>query len=155
MNDLRNTLSWEAKEYIHVEKKPDWFWSVAIISIGVAIASFLFHNILFGIFSLLAGFTISLFAAKQPETVSFSISPRGIQAGSTLYPYSALKSFWVIHDGPEPKILLQSKKTLVPQIILPLGDANTGDIQSLLQTYLREEEQYEPLPHKIMDKLGY
>ena len=39
-------IIWEEYHYIHFEKNKDWKWSVGIVSITVALISFMFLNII-------------------------------------------------------------------------------------------------------------
>jgi len=51
-------IEWDAHEYEHRERSPDWFWAVGIISVSVAVAAVIFGNIIFGILVIIAAFTL-------------------------------------------------------------------------------------------------
>ena len=148
-------FEWRAFEYLHYEKTADWFWALGIITISIAVASILFKNILFAIFILLSGSVLGLYAKRRPQIISCRLTERGLQFGRNLYQYNSLESFWVETEDGEPKILLQSKRAVMPLIIVPILDRDAGIIRDFLSRYLREEEKTEPLSQKIMQFLGF
>ena len=104
----------------------------------------------------MAGFVILLYGAKKPRLVSFSITPRGIAIGKRLYPYNDLKSFWLHYDPPRKRELsLRSKKTLMPSIVLPLGQTDPNEVRTILTKFLKEEEQEESMIDTISDHLKF
>lgn len=147
-------LTWQAYEYNYHEKTSDWFWALWIITISLAVASILFKNTLFAIFLVLASLALSLYAKREPEIITCRLTDRGLQFGKTLYPYQTLDSFWVNEDM-HPKIIVQSKKVVMPLLIIPIGNLNPAAVRDFLTRYLREEEHQEPLTQKIMDFLGF
>ena len=118
----RDSISWRGQEYFFIEKSPDWFWTLGIIAIAGAVAAAIWGNVLFAILILVGAFALAMFAARQPEEVSFEISPKGIRTGDTLYPYPSLDVFWVEHEDEEEdaKLLVRSKKLMMPLIVVPL-----------------------------------
>src|SRR3989344_243486 len=87
-------IEWDAHEYEHKERGPDWFWAAGIISVSVAIASIIFGNIIFGIFILVASFALALFINREPKTILVMVNEKGVGRGKIFYPYSSLQSFW-------------------------------------------------------------
>src|SRR3989344_5061101 len=83
-------IEWDAHEYEHKERSPDWFWAVGIISVSVAIASVIFGNIIFAILVIISAFSLSLFINRPPENAHMVIDERGITKNRTHYPYSTL-----------------------------------------------------------------
>ena len=150
-----DAITWEAPEYIYKEKGVDWFWAVGIIVVSLAIASFVYNNVLFAILIIIGGFTLIMYAVKKPQQVRFTINERGVGINTTLYPYSALESFGIEEYGTEPKILIKSKKALMPYIALPMRKEDGEAIRNYLSKYLKEAEHTEPLPQKIMEYLGF
>lgn len=144
-------LEWEALEYEHIEKTPDWFWGLALVALAAIAAAIFFENLLFAVVILLSAFTFALYGARAPKMERFSITDRGVSVGNNLYPYQTLDSFWV-HDSPEsrPVLLIKSKKTLMPLIAIPITHVNPRDIRERLLDELPEEEHHEPLSDKLM-----
>ncbi len=151
----KEPLVWETYEYEHSEKTPDWFWAFGIVVVTGVIASYLLGNILFAVLIAIGGFTMALLASRHPDEWTCELSSRGLKINNTLYPFSTLESFWVEDDGVTGKIILKSKKTIMPELIIPLEDLDPGYIREFLSTYLEEEEMHEPLSHIIMERLGF
>lgn len=150
-------ISWRALEHKHTEKSADWFWIIGVITITGAILSLYFNNILLAILITIAGFTSFLHGHTQPKILEFKITRKGIQAGSSVFTYSALESFWVIDEEINDRVILKSKKFLMPYIILPFDSTKTDpdEIRDYLLEYLNEEELQEPLSQLIMERLGF
>lgn len=150
-------IEWRALEHNHQEKSTDWFWIVGVISIAGAILAAYFDNLLLAILIVLAGFTSLLHGHTQPQVIDFKITRKGVQAGPSLFPFSTLKSFWVIDEDINDRIILRSKKFLMPYIILPFDSTKTDPdaIREYLLEYLNEEEMEEPISQLIMERLGF
>ena len=96
------------------------------------------------------------FSMTAPKTVSISINQKGIVVGKEMYPFATLDAFWVESaDGEDQKILLKSKKLIMPLIAIPLEEHHHLDVREFLLNYLPEVEMHEPLSQKIMEKLGF
>jgi hypothetical protein len=153
---MENNISWQALEYKHKEKTNDWYWAVIIIAISIAITAFILGNGLFGILIIIGTATLIMFSTRGPEVINIKIDQRGLVVGKDLYPFATLEEFWVdITDDHNHKILLKSKKTLMPLITIPLEEHHHLDVRELLLHYLPEKEMHEPLSHKIMERLGF
>ncbi len=129
---LKTTVSWWADEYPYVPKSGQWYWAVGIFTLTFLVVSVLIHNFLFAILMVLAGFTVALYGARRPRTTRFSVSARGVEIGSRLYPYELLESFWVRDDPHAKELDIVSKKILVPRITIPLGDADPAEVREIL-----------------------
>lgn len=141
------SISWQSPEYHYYEKSSDWFWTLGIITIGLAMASIILKNFLLALFVFIAGFTIALYGARRPKIINFSIDHRGIIIGNKeIYPYSNLKSFWVEYDPQEEKeLIIESKKFFMPRISILLDNADPQAIRQCLLKYLKEEKTEESL----------
>ena len=149
-------IEWDAHEYEHKERSPDWFWAVGIISVSIAATSVILGNIIFGILILIGAFSLSLFANRPPSYIHMTMDERGVTRGRVRYPYSTLESFWIDTDHPHKKIILRSEKLLMPLIVVPLGDdADVDQIHEKLSNFLREEFHSLPFVEKILEYLGF
>ena len=149
-------LEWDAHEYEHKERSPDWFWAVGIVSVSVAVAAVIFGNIIFGIFILTAVFALALFINRPPENVRVVVDEKGITKDRIHYPYSTLQSFWIDVEHSHPKILLSSDKIFLPLIIIPLGsDVDPEKLSELLSQSLAEKYHSLPFVEKLIEYLGF
>lgn len=139
-------IEWQVPEYEFHQKSPDWFWALGIITIALFFSAIFLRSFLFGILTLLAGFSIALYGARRPSIVSFGVGPRGMQIGDRIYNYEDLKSFWVNYNPPYKKeLIIESKKTFMPHIVIMLGDTDPEKIRDYLLQFLKEEKIEESL----------
>lgn len=149
------SLTWQAPEYNHYQRTPDWFWAVGIITLSIAILSFIYNNALFGILIILSAGILVFYTIRAPETVDYEINQRGIVVGKDLHPYLTIESFWIETRHNDPKLILRSKRNLLPYIIIPVHEESVDDIASVLAEFLDEKEMQEPASHKVMEYLGF
>ncbi|MBP6994102.1 hypothetical protein KBB12_02575 [Candidatus Woesebacteria bacterium] len=153
----RQPISWQAHEYVHVEKTPDWYWALGLIAIAGAVVALMYENILFALLILILAFVLALFAARQPNVIHFSLTQRGVRIEEELYPYNALESFAVHELSPNhaPKLILKPKKFLAPVIVIPIEDVDADDVHDFMLAFLEEDEHTEPTIHHVMEWLGF
>jgi hypothetical protein len=154
----KDPFIWEAEEYYFQEKTSDWYWAVGIIGVSVAVLSIIFGNTLFAVLILLSTFSLALFASKRPSILRFEVSKKGIMIGKTLYPFGTLDSFWVEdnrHIGRPSKLIVKSRKAMVPLIAVPLGDINPEEVRDFLMDHLLEDHHVEPLGQKFLEFFGF
>lgn len=149
------TFRWQAPEFNYQRKRGDWYLKVGILTFSIAVAAYVLNNFLFSILTLLSGFTLALFGAKQPEVIDMEISNKGVRIHDTLHPYSELEHFWISEEGREPKVLLHGRRMLHTDIIMPLGDADPEMVREELLKNLEEEEMAEPFVQRLIDRIGF
>ena len=153
---MDEVLTWDTPEHHHFEKSSDWYWSLGIIAVSVAILCILLNNVLFGIFILLAAFTASLYANKPPRLIHVEVGPRSIQVEHKRFDYRGLESFWIEeHVQPQPSIILKSKKTFTPYIVIPIGHISINEVHTYLRRRLPEVEHHESIGHRILEYFGF
>lgn len=156
-----HTLTWTAPEYEHREHGADWYWSLGIISVSLAVAFVIVGNMLLSIIILLGVGTLLYYAKHPPKDVAFEISKKGILAGETMYMWDTLESFWIVKrddsskDVHRSKILLISKKLMMPHIVVPLDESIVEEVHQILSHMLHEERQVETLPERLIHKIGF
>ncbi|MFA6430608.1 MAG: hypothetical protein WC229_03225 [Candidatus Paceibacterota bacterium] len=153
---MNEQIIWHTLEYKKREKTTDWYWAVIIIAISIVIISIMMDNVLFAILVVLAVTSLLMFSNREPVVIEVEISGKGVRVEKELYPFISLEAFWVdAIDEDEPKIILKSKKVVMPLIVIPIDEYNHEDIRLVLLDKLEEKELHEPLPQKIMAKLGF
>lgn len=161
MEEYDYQISWVAPEHEHREHSADWYWAVGIISVSLAVAFVIVGNTLLSVIIILGMGTLLAYAKHPPRTLEYKLSKKGVGAGETLYPWETLESFWVLEGKDnirfhrDPKILLTSKKTFMPHIVIPLAEHVIDEVHQSLAHMLHEEHQVEPLPERLMRKIGF
>ena len=153
---MENKISWRALEYKRKEKTADWYWAVILIALAIVVISFILHDALFAILIIISTAILLSFSLVAPKTVKISMDQKGIIVEKEMYPFATLESFWVESVNEEnQKIILKSKKVIMPLIIIPLEEYHHLDVREFLLKYLPEVEMHEPLSQLIMEKLGF
>ena len=156
MDDSIHAITWEAPEHHHVDKSSDWFWVLGIIALSGAVAAFFFGNYLFALVILLGSGVMALRAVKPPRIVPFMVGRKGVRAGDRLFPYNSLDSFCIDEEDERgPQLLLKSKRTHMPLIVMPIPEEYADDIEAILRERLPEEELNEPLGYKLLELFGF
>jgi len=119
-------FAWEAPEYEYIEKHPKWYWVMGLILLAIIVYAM--------------GYA---YAEREPRLIRMEINPDGVIVDKIMYEYDDLKSFWIFYEVETGfKILsLHSKKTFLPHIHIPVGDANPILIREVLLNYLPEIKQ--------------
>lgn len=161
MEEHSYQVSWFAPEHEHREHSADWYWAVSIVSVSLAIAFIIVGNILLSVIIILGISTLLFHAKHPPRTIEYKLSKKGVSAGDRLYPWETLESFWILEGKNDvrfhrdPKILLTSKKAFMPHIVIPLTDFIIDEVRESLSHMLHEVPQNEPLPERLMRKIGF
>lgn len=148
-------ISWAAPEHLYTEKRLDWYWSVGIITLAVAAVAFIFGNVITGIFVIVAAVALVLHASRPPRTLNYEINDRGIVAGDILYPFLTLESFWIPHDETPSKIILKSRKLLMPYIIIYIDEVDPEEVRQVMLTYIAETMHREPILKHLLERFGF
>lgn len=147
-------ITWQAVEYERPPRSADWFWGLGVLMILGIILSLIFGNFLLAIIILLGGFVLIKQNKQEPVLTTYEVNNDGVRAGNTFYPYKNLDSFWVAYKQERPKLLLESKRSFMPLIDLPLGDTNPQALHNFLLKRLKAEEHEESIINALADWLN-
>ncbi|MBU6232049.1 MAG: hypothetical protein KGI45_00640 [Patescibacteria group bacterium] len=148
-------IAWSAPEHLYTEKSPDWYWAVGIVTLALAVVSFIFGDIITSIFILVAAVALVLHAARPPRNIYHEINDRGIIIHDRLYSFLELDSFWIPHQGLPPKIILKSRRLFMPYIVIFIDEVDPEDVRAVLLRYIAETEHHEPLLKHLLERLGF
>ena len=155
-------LEWSGLEYEEKERGADWFLALGIIIFSSVTASIIYHNYFFATLLLLSGILLGFFATKKPDTISYELNERGLKAGTHLYPYENIQSFYIqIGASPKgeilkPTLFIKSERAFMPILSIPIEDNIAEDIHYVLSSQnVPEEEMREHLSFKVMEMLGF
>ncbi|MBX2866532.1 hypothetical protein KTR10_01040 [Candidatus Kaiserbacteria bacterium] len=154
--EVIQSITWEAPEHAHIEKTTDWFWVVGLLTIASAAAAFIFGNILFGLVIIFGAVALVTHALRDPHTIPFAITARGVRIDGDLYPYATLAGYALdVENRHGPQLLLRNRKTFAPLLILPIPEEYIDEIEDVISLRLPEEELEEPLSHQILEFFGF
>lgn len=158
------SIKWTAPEYYHIPKTADWFWAVGIIAASIVVLSFIYGDVLLGILILIGTFSVFLHANKESVIREIELDEKGIRIDRRFFPYRTLDSFWIdAHEFEHDeygnivfaKLLVKSKKTFMPLIVIVVEYPDTEEIREFLSIFLPEEEHRESLAHKLAEYFGF
>lgn len=148
-------IRWTADEYAVKRRGRDWYWALGIVAVAAAITAIIIGNFLFAAVIVIGSLVLMLYARRVPVAFQFEINGKGIVIGDRLYPFRTLESFWIPEEGA-PRIIVHSKRLLVPQIVIPLSDeVSIDEVHAALQKSLEEEEHTEPLSERLGEWFGF
>lgn len=155
-------MVWEEYSHIYFPKDKDWKWSVGIISVTIALISFMFSNITFGVLILVATGVLLLHAFKEPKLVRFEINTKGVRVDQEFWAFPDIRYFW-IEDNREhhlhSRILFATNGVLDSLLILNLPFSATNDeihdIHEELVKILPEQRVNESIFQKLLEYLGF
>ncbi len=148
-------ISWDAPEHYHTTKTNDWYWSVGIVTLALAAVAFIFGNIITGIFVVVAAVALVIHAAHPARLLSIEINDRGIAIEGRLYTFVSLESFWIPHDQHPPKLLIKSRRLLMPLICIYIHEIEPEKVRQIMLRYIAETEHNEPFLKHILERFGF
>ena len=149
-------IQWHAPEYFFYTKSREWFIALSIVALALLVVAVFLKDFLFAVVIVVGAVALALHAKHPPREIEAEVNRTGLLVNQTFYPYSSLQSFWIDqHNRRGPKLLARSQKLLMPLIIVPLGEQDVDVVHGFLENYLPQQEQYEPLSHKLLEYLGF
>jgi hypothetical protein len=150
-----SSLSWTVQEFEQKERHPDWLWTVGLVFGLAAVVSFFYGNIFFGIFLVIAGIVVIIYALQKPKLLAIRIEEKGVMVNEELIPFEKTIQFWLDETGKPDKLLLQVKGSFVPIISLPLEGVDAATIRNTLAPHLKESFLRESRSIALFDRFGF
>ena len=148
-------LSWTTLEFEEKDRHPDWLWYAGLIFGIAATISFFYGNIFFGIFLVIAGVLVIMFAMRKPSTITVSFYEKEIVIDNEHILYARIKQFWIDETGKPDKLLLLVKGSFVPMLTVPLGGVTAEVVRTEMMKHAPQVEMRESLGTKIAERLGF
>ena len=150
-----NELTWQALEFERHDKSASWYialWIIAIGLIGVAVITKAWLMIALVI---LGAIVLSMYAAKDPRMVTFSLTDNDLHIAQRIYPLERFASFWIF-EGEEHDILsLTPRHFYQPHFKILLPKEYSSDARLLLRPRVDEEQHEESFIDALADRLGF
>lgn len=148
-------VTWTTLEYEQPDRHRDWNWYVGLIAVIIAVISFFYGNIFFGIFIIIAGITVILYALRAPRHLTIVINKDGININQSLLPYATVQQFWLDETDKQDKLLLLVKGAFIPLLILPLQGITADTVRDALKPHIPEVEMRQSRSVKFFEGLGF
>lgn len=150
-------VSWTASEFIAYQKDTGWYIKALLVLVVIAGLSYLITSgdiASVVIIVIVIGVFIS-FASRQPRTLTYQVTNKGLQVGEKLYAYNTLKSFAVIDEGNINSIDLIPLKRFMPSVSIYFDPKDETAIVQALGEFLPKEDRQQAPIDKLMHKIRF
>lgn len=148
-------LSWTTLEFEEKDRHPDWIWYAGLVFVIAAILSFFYGNIFFGIFLIVAGAAVVLFAMRKPKHINIMLDEKEIILDEEHIAYERVRQFWIDELEKPDKLLLLVKGGFVPMMAIPLENVTADTVRTKMKAHAPEVMMRESLGVKIAERLGF
>jgi hypothetical protein len=150
-----DTLTWTTLEFEPQERHRDWNWYAGLVALIVAIVAFFYGDFFFGIFAIIAGITVVIYALLPPKHLTITINKDGVSINNETIVYANIKQFWLDETDKQDKLLLLVKGSFVSLLGLPLQGVTAESVRSALLPHIPEVEMRESRSIKLFEHLGF
>jgi hypothetical protein len=148
-------VTWTTLEYEQPDRHRDWNWYAGLVAVVIAVIAFFYGNIFFGIFIIVAGATVILYALRSPKHLTIVIKNDGVAINETLIPYTNIQQFWLDETDKQDKLLLLVKGAVMPLVVLPLQGVTVDTVRDALKVHISEVEMKQSRSVKFFEGLGF
>lgn len=133
---------WQGLEFEVYEKSARWYF-VGTAFIFLLVAYALYSNSpIMAITFILIGIVGYIYSQKDPRTITFAITSKGVLADKELYFYDNINSFWIFYEHNHSKVIsLHTKASMLPYVHIPIGDEDPVEIREALVKRIPEIKQ--------------
>ena len=130
-------VSWTASEFIAHDKSPMWYMVLGtVIVVLMALAYFIFHDMIAAIFIIFLGVIFGALASHKPRVLEYRIDPSGVHIGPKVYSYDQFKSFGIVQEGAFSNITLMPLKRFSPSLTVYYPPEEEDVIVAAMADYL-------------------
>ena len=134
-------FSWQASEYVHHKKGAGWYMMLfGVVAVLVVVCVWQQWWIQIGLV-VMAGVALAVYAGKPPRTLTYELTPQGVQIEGKKYPFSLLRSFSVYEDNEWHSIDLIPTRRFAPAITVLFNSDDLDEIVGHLELHLPRADQ--------------
>lgn len=148
-------LSWTVLEFEEKDRHPDWLWYAGLIFGIAATVSFFYGNIFFGIFLVIAGASVIMYAMRKPTMLTVTFAEKELVVDNEHFAYERIKQFWIDESGKPDKLLLLVKGSFIPMQSIPLGGVTADAVRTEMTKHAPEVQMHESFGNKVAERLGF
>lgn len=149
-------LSWTASEFVEHQKPQGWYLTLTMAALAVsAILYFILRDVVTVVVVAIAAVLFGMVGARKPRSLTYALSPTGIQISDKFFPYTEFKSFSVIEEGAMDSIQLAPLKRFMPPISLYFPPEQEQEIVGLLSDYLPHEDRSHDAIDRLMKRVRF
>jgi hypothetical protein len=149
-------LTWTTHEFEQKERHRDWTWTVGLIFILGAVVAFFYSDAFFGIFLILAGALVIMFAVRKPKELIVALHDDMLSIDDHIIPYGSITGFWIDETQKPDKLLLLVRGSFVPVIMIHIYEVPAESVRTTLSGHgVVETPIRQPLSARIFERLGF
>lgn len=135
-------FSWQAPEFESFEREKRWYLWVALILLAIIGYAIYTNSPVMAITFILIGVVGYIYLNKEPRTLDFQITAKGVTGGKDFYDFDSINSFWIFENATQFDILsLHIKNRFMSFIQIPCPEEASIKLRFLLREYIPEEKQ--------------
>lgn len=132
-----------------------WYVALWIIAAGLAAVALITDSILMLVLVVVAALVVSLYGAKEPRILEFSLDEKSLRIDRKDYPLDTFSSFWIFEKKDHYLLSLDARKAFQPNLKIIIPPDKVGLVRRALSETLEEKEQDESLIEEIADRLRF
>lgn len=154
--DVTEPISWQASEFVHHEKGTEWFLSlIGIAAILLLLDIFLIKSLTFGALIVVMAVSAIAVARRPPRTLTYLVSPSGIQIDEKQYRFHDFRAFGVIQEGAFYSIRLIPVKRFMPPVNVYFPPEHGEEIVDMFGAILPMEKIEFDFMDKLVEKIRF
>lgn len=155
-DELPESVSWTASEFVHHAKSPMWF----VILFGgtlalCAVVYLLTKDLITVVTILIMAALFAVVAARKPNVQQYVVDRRGLQIGPKLWEFKNFKSFCIIDEGHFTSVTLLPLKRFMPSVSVYFDPEDEAKIVDMLALYLPYEARQPDITDRIMKRIKF
>ncbi len=149
-------VSWTTKEFEHYEKGAGWYLTLTILGFLIVAYEIYLHDYFAALTLFLLIGAVYFFSRMLPRDVEVTITDKSVHVDTTSYPYTGIKTFWIVDHSGIRKLYFETTAYLNRYVVLLLNDQDPEQIAEILKQFLPESESNrETLAQRISRKLRF
>lgn len=148
----RDTVSWEASEYIEHRHGAAWYLLLGLATAGLTVVVyFMSSRDTFAAGVIIAlGIIVGVFAGHKPGVARYEVTATGLKVNDRLFRYQDYKSFAVIKEGAMASLNLLPLRRLKPPVTAFFDPADEKKIMDAIGDHL----PYEPKKLDAIERMA-
>lgn len=152
----KDTIRWEASEYVDHEKANGWYGVLALGAVVImALVYVLTKDIYATVMVAIAVILFGVVAARKPRTLMYLVDQTGIKIADKLYVYENFKTFSIIQDGAIHSIQLLPLKRFMPPLVLYYPPDQEKDVVETLGRYIPYQDKGQDTFDRLMARIRF
>jgi hypothetical protein len=151
-----NVVNWQAPEFIYHPHPSSWYGALALITVALTTATFVFTKDIFATGTIVViGAIVGASAVRKPGIADYELNNSGLNINNKSYPYKSYKSFTIIREGDLSSINLFPLKRFMPPISAYFAQSDEAQITDAIGNHLPYEEHQMDFIDRLSRRLRF